>query len=143
MSNCCGGSKKIDKKPMCPECKGEYKLVPLDTLLHQLASPHNQSIKEQSFYFCSNPECNIVYFGSAGDLYSVDQVRSQIGQKQTKPSRLICYCFDISAQTAADDLNKNGASKIKEFVKAQTQAKRCACEIRNPSGKCCLVDFPN
>lgn len=142
MSNCCGGSTKIDKKAMCPECQGEYKLVPLDTVLHQLASPHNQSIKEQSFYFCSSPECNIVYFGSAGDCYSVEQVRSPIGQKQTEPSRLICYCFDISAQAAADDLDENGASNIKEFVKAQTQAKRCACDIRNPSGKCCLVDFP-
>lgn len=143
MSNCCGGSTKIDKKAMCPECQGEYKLVLLDTLLHQLASPHNQSIKEQSFYFCSSPECNIVYFGSAGDCYNVEQVRSPVGQKQTVASRLICYCFDISVQAASDDLNKNGASKIKEFVKAQTQAKRCACEIRNPSGKCCLVDFPN
>ncbi len=147
MSNCCSDPKtaslKINKRANCPECGGVYKLVHLATLLHQLSSPHNQSIKEQSFYFCSNPECNIVYFGNAGDRYSVEQVRSPIGQKQTVDSRLICYCFDISAQAAADDLNENGTSEIKEFVKAQTRAKRCACDIRNPSGKCCLVDFPN
>lgn len=146
MSKCCSASNissiKINQKAICPECQSECKLVPLITLLHQLASPQNRSIKDQPFYFCSKPKCNVVYFGRTGNRYTLDELRSPIGQKQTELSRLICYCFDISEQVLLDDLDDNGASTIKEFVKAQTQAKRCACDIRNPSGRCCLVDFP-
>jgi hypothetical protein len=30
----------------------------------------------------------------------------------------------------------------REFVVEQTKLKHCACEVQNPSGKCCLKDFP-
>ena len=42
----------------------------------------------------------------------------------------------------SNEFTQYGSSKTKEFVMAQTKAQNCACEIRNPSGKCCLVDFP-
>ena len=31
--------------------------------------------------------------------------------------------------------------EIVEFVKRETKSKSCACETRNPSGRCCLSDF--
>jgi len=32
--------------------------------------------------------------------------------------------------------------RLKDFVVEQTKADVCACDIRNPSGRCCLKDFP-
>ena len=32
--------------------------------------------------------------------------------------------------------------EIKDFVIKSTKEKTCACTTRNPSGKCCLKDFP-
>jgi len=31
---------------------------------------------------------------------------------------------------------------IRDFVVAQTRLGLCACDTRNPSGRCCLIDFP-
>lgn len=82
MSNCCGGSKKIDKKAMCPECQGEYKLVLLDTLLHQLASPHNQSIKEQSFYFCSSQSVMSFILVALGTAITLSRFDRRLGKSR-------------------------------------------------------------
>jgi len=38
-------------------------------------------------------------------------------------------------------LAEGTAEAIKAFVVQQTKEKLCACESRNPSGRCCLADF--
>ncbi|MCK5920792.1 MAG: hypothetical protein KAG66_07615, partial [Methylococcales bacterium] len=48
---------------------------------------------------------------------------------------LLCYCYGVTCQQA---LNNPDA---KAFVLAQTKLKNCACDTRNPSGRCCLKDF--
>ncbi len=53
----------------------------------------------------------------------------------------LCYCFDINAAQYSAALLANEAEAIKNFVNQQTQTGACACETRNPSGRCCLADF--
>jgi len=38
-------------------------------------------------------------------------------------------------------LANGSALAIKAFVIQQTKEGLCACESRNPSGRCCLADF--
>ncbi|MCJ8312597.1 MAG: hypothetical protein HRU38_09975 [Saccharospirillaceae bacterium] len=140
MSACCP-TPKNDHLP-CPSCFQHNKTLSDDTLFHQLCSPHNQLIKIQTFYFCANPNCKIVYYGNEGDSYTQEDCRWLVGQKQTSTSKMICYCFDITQQVLLDELKTDKKGDIKKFVITQTKAKRCACEIRNPSGRCCLIDFP-
>jgi len=141
MSSCCNKTKAT--KANCPSCDLVQKSVALETLLHHLISPLNQSIDVQTYYFCSNRQCNTVYFGENGSQYFVDQVRGVVGQKQTSTSRPICYCFDVTEQQVLNEIKDTGKSDSKAFVIAQTKAKSCACDIRNPSGVCCLADFPS
>jgi hypothetical protein len=49
---------------------------------------------------------------------------------------IICYCFDIRLS----DYVKNPA--LKDFVLEKTKAGLCSCKSKNPSGNCCLKDFP-
>ena len=140
MSNCC--SKPKTTKANCPSCDVIQKSVAFETLLHHVSSPLNQEIQPQTYHFCSNPQCKTVYFGEDGQLISVTQVRGVVGQKQKLESRPICYCFDVTAQQVLDEITTTGKSTSKAFVIAQTKAKSCACDIRNPSGACCLADFP-
>jgi len=49
---------------------------------------------------------------------------------------MLCYCFGVSSA----DFERNPATR--DFVMAQTKANLCSCETSNPSGRCCLKDFP-
>ncbi len=132
-----------EKKRTCPQCGHIQALTAFKTLLHHLREPYHQKIKETAaYYFCHNPDCEIVYFDQQDNIFLQNMLRWPIGQKSKSGDRKICYCFDVSYQQVVNDMKKNGKSIIKDFVIRQTKSKNCACEIRNPSGKCCLANFP-
>ena len=139
MNDCCNTEDKqatTPRKFICPENNTEYAEVTLKTLLHHIKFPWLRNMKNQPYYFCHDPECDVVYFGLDGTTISTAEVRTRIGIKDKNPQSFICYCFGVT---------KNDALRypeIKTFVTQQTQNKMCACETRNPSGHCCLKDFP-
>jgi len=63
-------------------------------------------------------------------------MRTPVGVKEASADTLLCYCFGVSKQ----DFQTDPATR--EFVVAQTKAGLCSCDTRNPSGRCCLKDFP-
>jgi len=136
MSDCCSKNKQKPKRHTCPESNKEYGEVPYKTILHHLKTPWNLALKEQGYYFCSATDCDVVYFGEDNSTIHKDQLRTKVGIKETSDDALICYCFDISRAAAQAD------KKIKAFVVEQTKKSLCSCTTHNPSGKCCLKDFP-
>lgn len=138
MSDCCssGCATTTDvapKKRQCTSCGEEQHEVPYSTVLHHVKTPWKQQLSEQPYYFCSNADCNTVYFGLDNTLIVKADVRTKIGVKETDPDALICYCFDVS---------RANAKIAKIFVVEQTKAGVCSCTTHNPSGRCCLKDFP-
>jgi len=103
-----------------------------------IKEPWNLTFKQQTYYFCSDPDCDVVYFGSDNSSIHKDQLRTKVGIKETSDDALICYCFDVSRTTA----QANEKAKAKAFVIEQTKKLLCSCTAHNPSGKCCLKDFP-
>ncbi|WP_079414516.1 copper chaperone Copz family protein [Paenibacillus ferrarius] len=100
----------------CPSCGKKGKNVQLITLKSLLKASALETIApENSYLFCSNSACSIVYF-------SMDVP--------------VCYCFDWTRerllQTSGTD--QQPANQIKAHV----QAGRCGCEVNNPQGACCL-----
>jgi hypothetical protein len=55
--------------------------------------------------------------------------------------RLVCYCFDESEASIRAELREHGRSGAVERIRARIAAHRCACEVRNPRGVCCLGDL--
>ena len=53
---------------------------------------------------------------------------------------LVCYCFLYRRQDIEDELRADGDTTIFERISAEVKAGNCACEVRNPSGDCCLGD---
>jgi len=49
----------------------------------------------------------------------------------------VCYCFGVSRSDFRND------PATKDYVIAQTKAGLCSCDTSNPSGRCCLKDFPS
>jgi hypothetical protein len=106
------------------------------TILHHLKSPWTQALGDQKYYFCESAGCEAVYFGEDDSIIGISETRGEIGQKRTDPNRLLCYCFGVTQGDAEAD------PAAREFVVQQTKEGACACDSRNPSGRCCLKDFP-
>ena len=140
MSDCCTSAacetKSKSLKRACPVCKQSSQAVTQGTMLMHLKAPWVHQLNAESYYFCRTPACDVVYFSDQDETIHKAEVRTRIGVKETDDDSLICFCFGVSRAVAA--ANK----KAKDFVVEQTKNSSCSCEITNPSGKCCLKDFP-
>jgi len=139
MSDCCSSSCDIgtpSKRHRCPVNSKEYKEVTIKTILHHIKEPWSWKEKQQPYYFCEDPDCDVVYFGQDNSVINTAALLTTVGIKEKNPSAMLCYCFSVSFSVAAEN------PEIKQFIADKTRSGVCACETRNPSGKCCLKDFP-
>ena len=142
MTNCCT-QQECDRTPpgtaVCPRNGRAYATVALKTILHHVRTPWARALPEQTYYFCDDPECDVVYFGADQSLLTRADLRTEVGQKSRAADRAICYCFDIDAM---DLRSAEHRVRSRAFVIEQTRNATCDCAARNPSGRCCLKDFP-
>lgn len=137
MSDCCSTYENHPhKKHRCPVNGKVYAQVSSTTIIHHIKEPWNWKNGEQSYYFCDDPECNVVYFGQDDSVIERQGLRTIVGVKQKTNDSPVCYCFGVNKQEAAANPD------AKAFIVESTKNQKCACKIRNPSGKCCLKDFP-
>jgi hypothetical protein len=59
-----------------------------------------------------------------------------VGAKDLSGNAPLCYCFGVSKADAIND------PAIRDYVLTKTKRGICSCETSNPSGCCCLKDFP-
>jgi NAD(P)H-nitrite reductase large subunit len=92
------------------------------------------------YYFCTEPGCDVVYFPSnpEASAFSRADLLVRVGAKETGDDATICYCFGITHGHIREEVEATGQCPAAEKIKAEIQAGRCACEVKNPSGKCCL-----
>ena len=136
MSDCCC-SNTSNTKQLCPECDTTCNSVNMPTLYHQVRFPENLALITDSYYFCPVKSCSVAYFTNMGNTVPKQHLRSY----QDIQSGALCYCFDIDTNQYLSALKANHAKPIKDFVMQRTKIGECACEIRNPSGQCCLANF--
>jgi hypothetical protein len=135
--SCCGPSSETLERADCPEDGSTGELVKRLTVAAQMRGPVPP---KQEFWLCRSPDCSVVYFGSEGTTVTVDQVH-EIPEFKAGGSGLACYCFGHLETTIADEVRVSGTSGTVSSVEDQVRAGNCACEVRNPSGKCCLKDL--
>lgn len=112
----------------------------LNTVKALLTSTALTRITGAPHRFCPDPLCEIAYF-SPGDTYTVQDLRVPVWQKEPAGARTICYCFGENETDIRREIEEHGASQAAERVRAHITAGRCACELRNPRGACCLGDI--
>ena len=139
MSNCCstlGCDNSHSRKHQCPSNGKEYLEVSPRTIAHHIKESWTWAKTATRYFFCDDPECDVVYFGDDGSTILKSQLRTQVGVKERTDDSLLCYCFGVcNAEFGSNPIVKN-------YVIAQTKAGLCSCETSNPSGRCCLKDFP-
>jgi hypothetical protein len=82
----------------------------------------------------------VVYFDDQGHVFNATDLRVPVWQKQPAGARMICYCFGESEASMARELTETGRCDASLRVRNHIAAGRCACEVRNPRGACCLGD---
>lgn len=136
MTECCEIECMPPKKYRCPVNGKEYGSVGVKTILHHLVAPWKKELSSKSYYYCTDKDCDVVYFGQDDSVISKTDLRTKVGIKEKEPGRTVCYCFGISYSEAEEN------TVAVNFVKDKTKQSLCSCETSNPSGRCCLKNFP-
>lgn len=145
MSDCCSVNESVGKAPPVMNCpvsgtrsKQVAKLTVKSLVRHlPFGMPPTQ------YYFCDAPGCEIVYFpaDSQAPTFRRGDLLVRIGAKETEDPVTVCYCFGITRNQLQQEIRSTGKSVAAERVSAEVKTGNCACEVKNPSGKCCLGDI--
>lgn len=92
------------------------------------------------YRYCPTPECPVVYYDDAGTVVERTGVRVPVSAKDPGPDVPLCYCFGHTRRAIAEEIATRGSSTVSTAIAREIKAGRCACEVKNPSGRCCLAD---
>ncbi len=109
------------------------------TLKVLLAVPLTE-VRPVSHFFCRTADCPTVYFAADGEQrFHEGMLRERVHQKHSGGEDVfVCYCFRHTRRSIKAELSRTGRTSVVESITAGIQAGKCACEIRNPQGSCCL-----
>jgi hypothetical protein len=124
----------------CETCTERGSPVQLQTVKALLTEIALRRVRLTHYRFCANPTCETVYFGDAGDQFGKGDIRVPVWQKEPSGARLLCYCFSESESDIRAELLTRGRTDVVVRIREHIAAQRCACDIRNPRGVCCLGD---
>lgn len=143
--SCCSTAKDeacslpTSKPAACPSCGKKGKPVAVLTV-KSLVRDHTRVPVSVSYSFCRTADCDVVYFSDQA-VFNKPDLKVRVGIKETADPIPLCYCFDYSGEDVRRDIETAGETTILEEIKAEVQAGVCACEVKNPSGACCLGDI--
>src|SRR5216684_6925091 len=139
---CCpaADSENVGTTYRCSTCDTAGTAVDLLTVKSLLVEHALRRLAATDYRFCADAGCEVVYFDSNGHTFTTTDVRVPVWQKQPVGKRMVCYFFDENEAAIRIEIEQHGHSKAVERVRSHIDAGRCACEVRNPRGSCCLGD---
>lgn len=138
MSDCCRvGGPEAEAPTGCPECGRPGREVDRVTLKALLRASALERLGAPAHRFCPTPSCPVVYFGR-GERFEKAEVAVAVFQKEREGERLSCYCLELREGGIRREIEETGGSTVVERITRLVQSGRCACELRNPQGSCCL-----
>jgi CopZ-like zinc binding protein len=122
----------------CPQCGLRGKPVDVITLKSLLTPAARATLgPKATHFFCRDPSCAVVYFAESR-VYRTQDVTVPVFQKNPSAEVPVCYCFGWTRARIRAEIERTGRSTAAETISAHVQADRCACEVMNPQGSCCL-----
>lgn len=137
---CCGRPPARDHTATCPDCRQPGLAVGHRTVQALSHLPIRPGPVEDEWWLCETPECPVVYFDTrSGRTLHTSNVRCRVATKVATGPKSVCYCFSFSDADVVADLREHGQSRVKQYIRERVRDGSCECEIRNPSGRCCLA----
>ena len=138
MSDCCQVETPSGGGPArCADCGQPGRTVDPITVKAILRPEALARLSGAARRFCSTPSCPVVYFGE-GEAFDREEIAVPVFQKEPAGDRAICYCFAIGEADLRREIAETGRSTAAQRITEHVRAGRCACEVRNPQGSCCL-----
>ncbi len=138
--SCCPEKGREESGSRCPVSGSPGDAVDVLTVKALLTEIALRRLLPGEYRFCPDASCEVVYFSADGDQFTTADVRVSVWQKLPFGDRPICYCFGESEASIRSEFESAGTSTAIEPVRNHIDAERCACEVRNPRGACCLGD---
>ncbi|MBP7693306.1 MAG: hypothetical protein KA764_15385 [Anaerolineales bacterium] len=138
-SEAAGGGTRPIADAACPTNHQVGKAVETTTLKALLARPLTE-LRPVAYRFCKAPDCPTVYYSVDGSqTFAEADLRETVYQKHTRAvEQFVCYCFRHTLASIRAEIEQTGRSTVPAQITAGIQAGQCACDIRNPQGRCCL-----
>jgi hypothetical protein len=124
----------------CSACRTGGKPVDSLTVKALLTETALRRFEPGLYRFCPDTRCEVVYFAELVVAFLKSDLRVPVWQKETPGRRTVCYCFGEHEADIRIEVERDGHSGAVDRVRAHIAAGRCACEVRNPRGACCLGD---
>jgi len=136
-TTCCVAAPLAASLPRCPVSQTSGQPVGWTTVaaLSLGAIPPRQEV-----WLCMDPACDAVYFGDRGLQLLSAQLRA-VPAFKIGSEGVACHCFQHSQRTIEQEVRALGSSPTVDAIRARVRNRDCACEVRNPTGKCCLRDI--
>lgn len=138
MPDCCRvEAPEAEDFTRCPSCGRAGRELDRITLKALLRPAALERLSAPEHRFCATPSCPVVYFGS-GESFERGAVAVLVFQKEREGDRVVCYCLELRESDVRREVEETGRSTASERITRLVQSGRCACEVRNPQGSCCL-----
>jgi len=140
-SDCCSVIETHQKDTvLCPRCGEKGKPVPLATV-GAMAKTEVEAVKLSALEYkiCRNRDCPVVYYAREIQIEK-SELRVPVNFKERNYEGPVCYCFNHTVASIRAEITSIGHSTAQAMITQQVKAARCACEVKNPAGTCCLGD---
>jgi len=140
-SDCCSVGETTQKDSiLCPRCGAKGKPVSLATV-GAMAKTDVEAAKlsAQEYKVCRNRDCPVVYYAREVQLEK-GELRVPVNFKERNYEGPVCYCFNHTVAGIRAEIKSIGHSTAQGMITQEVKAGRCACEVKNPAGTCCLGD---
>lgn len=134
---CCVVRPDVPLPTHCPECRQPGRSVERTTVKAMLGPAALRRLSAPEHRFCPTPRCQVVYFG-AEEVFNREDVVAPVFQKEPAGDRTVCYCFAVTEADLRRQIREYGRSTASAEIAEHVEAGRCACELKNPQGSCCL-----
>ena len=125
----------------CPISKTSSHRVQRRTLEHLLNPEKVAEMQNVQYYYCTDPECKVVYFSNDNVPYFTrEDVGVKVFAKDASDDVSVCYCFDWTRERIKNEIAQTETSSAAAQIAREVKAGNCVCDIKNPKGECCLGD---
>jgi hypothetical protein len=95
-------------------------------------------VSRLAHYYCADAVCDVVYFDEGGQCFTRADVTVAVADKDATDRRPFCYCFGFLEADVRGEAPGGGPRPAIEAIRGHVAAGRCGCDVRNPTGRCCL-----
>lgn len=139
---CCSTVTSSEETAACPSCGARGLRVQPITVKALLNPSGLQRGPVEDPRFCATATCPVVYFETSQDrMFTEHDLLVRVHAKHPEDDEVpVCYCFDVTPRAIQREVALSGRTTASERIGRDVKAGRCACEVKNPRGVCCLGD---